>query len=691
VPAFLIAIAGAAAAQSGAAQTGSTATPAGQNQPPVFRSEANFVRVDVYPLRDGTPVEDLRAEDFEVIEDGTPQSVQTFEHILIRPAGPQAQRVEPNSIEASRQMAANARSRVFVIFLDTPHVTIGSSWNIREPLIRLVERMLGPDDLVGIMTPAMSAADLVLARKTEVLAANLRSLWPWGNRDVQMLTDEREILYESCYPPSIVPGVAAEMIARRRERATLDALVELGQYLRTLREERKAILTVSEGWELFGEDQSLTTLRTSPLGAQERMPGVDPIGVGPDGRLTTKNPRNSLDEGSKATCDGDRQRLSLVDDIKYFREVVLSEANRANASFYTIDPRGLAVWDSPTDRKAPITSAIAHLAHLQDSMRTLAENTDGFAVMNSNNFDAGLKRIAGDLTSYYLLGYYSTNTKLDGRFRSIKVRVKRPGVTVRARPGYNAATAKEVSAARAAAPPPVPTIASTMAAAIGTLDRVRPDARFHVNAVTGMLPGATTIWVAGELLPGGAGDTPVREYTADVEVRGANSSGTARVTLAPGDRGFTAPVTLSRAVESGTLDVRVRLTGGDGRTEQAATIITVDPPGLGRPLIFRRGPTTANRLRPAATFRFSRAERARLELPIAAGVTPGAGRLLDRTGQPLAVPITIGERADDQSGQRWLTAEISLASLAAGDYGIEVTATATGGEQRSITAIRVER
>ncbi len=73
-------------------------------------------------------------------------------------------------------------------------------------------------------------------------------------------------------------------------------------------------------------------------------------------------------------------------------------------------------------------------------MRTLADNTDGIAVVNSNDLDGGMRRISDDLTSYYLLGYYSTNAKLDGRFRSLKVKVKQPGVDVRARRGYRAAT-----------------------------------------------------------------------------------------------------------------------------------------------------------------------------------------------------------------------------------------------------------
>jgi VWFA-related protein len=230
------------------AQSGATTAPQDQRPRP-FRTEANFVRVDAYPTRNGQPVLDLTAEEFEVLEDGKPQAIQSFEHVVVAPAGPQAQRSEPNNIEASRQLTANPRNRVFVLFLDTPHVSVEGGWHAREPLIRMIDRVLGPDDLVGIMTPRMAATDVVLARKTVVMASGLRNIWPWGERGT-LLRDDREQAYEDCYPSLEQRSVVASMLARKRERATLDALKELVYYLRDLREERKAIVTVSEGWLL---------------------------------------------------------------------------------------------------------------------------------------------------------------------------------------------------------------------------------------------------------------------------------------------------------------------------------------------------------------------------------------------------------------------------------------------------------
>src|SRR5262249_29880510 len=150
------------------------------------------------------------------------------------------------------------------------------SWHVREPLVQLIDRMLGPDDLVGIMTPAMAASDVTFARKTQVLAAGLRDRWPFGER-FTLQKSERERLYEECYPPTrqeiesghSVSELARKLTERRRERATLEALDELVVSLRGIREERKAILAVSEGWLLFGQDRSMFDLRVDPLSGSQ--------------------------------------------------------------------------------------------------------------------------------------------------------------------------------------------------------------------------------------------------------------------------------------------------------------------------------------------------------------------------------------------------------------------------------------
>lgn len=663
--------------------------PAPPQQPPI-RTGANYVRVDVYPTKDGQPVQDLAREDFEVYEDDQPQAIQAFEHIVIRPAGPEAQRAEPSSIEASRQLVANPRNRVFVLFLDTPHVSVEGGWHAREPLIRMIDRILGPDDLVGVMTPKMSAGDVVFARKTDVIAGGLRARWPWGERGtVQM--DERERMYESCYPPlgaGAMSRTAAAMIARRRERATLDALAELVYSLRDMREERKAIVTVTEGWLLYRPDAGLTKLESGP-GGTEHPPGVDPISVGPDGRITTKNTKASSPY-SRTDCDGDRLQLASMDDEEYFRRLT-DEANRANASFYTVDPRGLPVFDSPIGPGAPPANVdAANLRSRLDSLRALAATTDGLAVMNSNDLDIGMKRISDDLSSYYLLGYYSTAGGSDGRFHNIKVRVKRPGVSVRARRGYRAATAAEIAAARTAAAPPGGDSMAPVTAALALLGRIRDDARVTLNAVA--LPGVTpfTVLVEGELPAAPSAGGSRTPGPVEVTVSAGGLTAAAQAGLAGGARSFALPLDLSGAQPGAQVSVRAHIAGAGPDGSDLSGSTTIDPANP-QPAIFRRGPATGNRLVPAASYLFNRTERARLEFPAAADAKATGARLLDRSGQPLAIPVTLGERVDAETAQRWLTADLTLAALAAGDYAVEVTVARGATTTRQLAAIRVGR
>ena len=555
------------------------------------------------------------------------------------------------------------------------------------------------------MTPEMSPSQVTLARKTEVVEGGLRHNWPWGKRQT-LEEEQRETFYRSCYPPTkseaqrgeTISALARALIARRRERLSLEALNDLVNYLGAIREERKAIVAVTEGWLLYRPDPSLMKLRDLGDGVQEPIPGIEPIGVGPGGKITTRNKLESLTGESKYDCDIDRMRLANEDNEHYVR-MIADAANRANATFYPVDPRGLAVWDAPLgpEKPPPLHADQANLRTRLEAMRNLASATDGIAITTSNNLDAGLRRIADDLTSYYLIGYYSTNTKLDGTFRRIGVRVKRPGVDVRARRGYRAATEEEVFAARAAAAPePISAETAAADAALDALTRIRPEARFRIHATPFGDAGngsVSLLWIAGELQAPRAEDPWKQGGTGDIDVTAGGATTTARVALAPGERTFLTAIALPSPISGGAIDVRARLTGTDPDAARLADSIHVPlTSGARLPLLFRRGPTTGNRILPAATFLFSRTERVRVDIPVAAQVKPGAGRLLERGGNTSPVPVTVGARTDDGTGQHWITADVTLAPLGAGDYTIEVTILAPGAAGHKVfTAIRVVR
>ena len=132
----------------------------------------------------------------------------------------------------------------------------------------------------------------------------------------------------------------------------------------------------------------------------------------------------------------------MADSRQMFQDLI-GEANRTSTSFYTVDAAGLRTEGRPiTDHAGRSAASRRATASACPSRRRStrsarsASATNGLAIVDSNDFKTGLQRIADDLNAYYLLGYTSSNGKADGKYRKIKVTVKRPGVQVRAREGY---------------------------------------------------------------------------------------------------------------------------------------------------------------------------------------------------------------------------------------------------------------
>jgi VWFA-related protein len=642
---------------------------AAQPQQPI-RVGTNFVRVDAYPTRNGQIVDGLQAADFEVLEEGVAQKIETFEHVVAF-RGPQTARIEPNNQRDMMRALTNPRSRVFLVFLDGAFVDDQSARSINAPLVKFLTTQLGDDDLVGIMTPAMSAKEVTFGKKLDVLAGGLPTQWlTWGRKDRELdpVLDKKEIQYTLCYPG--MNDVAGKMIVRSRERKTLESLQDAVRYLASVREERKAIVAVTEGWVLYREDPGLMEKRQT-----EAPLGVDKIRVGPTGKLTLEDTKTSVNALSPAACAGDRAYLAGIDNDKFLRDII-DDANRGNSTFYMIDPGGLKVKGA--DRNG--------------AMRTLAENTDGIAVLNINDLDKGFDRISNDMASYYLLGYYASNTTPDGRFRSITVRVKQPGIQVRARKGYRAPSENEIrppaaiTSGAASGPSPVQ-------GALEQLTRIRPATRFRADAVAGPGP-VRSLWVVGELPATSRPDEFAQGARASIQAIAGSASTTSNVVLKPGQRVFVSKLDLPSGA-SGSLDVRVRLTSEEGGGTPMLDVVRVDLDATEpKPVMLRRGPTTGTQLVPAPDPTFSRTERLRLEFPVGPGPRDGkagSGRVLDRGGTATQVPVAVSERTDAETGQRWITADVVLAALSPADYVVEVVIAKESGETRLLTPIRVGR
>lgn len=646
-----------------------------QQPRPVFRSDAHFVTVDAYPLRDGKVVEGLTIDDFSVEEDGQPQRIESFEFIEGTAGTTVDARRDPNTVREAQLLAADARARAFVVYLDVHHVSIEGAHATRAPLVTMLNAMIGENDLLAVTTPDQSPGALTFGRKLVSAEDALTRHWKWGTRGTAQRTPlEQE--FEQCFPADpqgregwvrdggMMRPLSDVLIDRAREEQTMAHLEGLVGYLGRLREGRTSVVLFTEGWRLFSDDGGLTGF------AGRQRP---------------------------AQCDQHLIRYGNMNLQLRFRDL-LALANRSNVAFFPVNPSGLAAFDTSIAARqlgtgrpgdSPVVQSMNNVRARASHMQELAGNTDGIAVVNTNDLKSGLQRVTDQLKAYYLLGYYSTNRKFDGRPRRISVKVRQPGIDVKARRGYTAPTEAE-RAARSAAGAAAATVSagpSALESALDALARIRPSSELFVHATLGSGPGGKlTVFaeVSGAQLARGV---LAKGGTLEVSLTGPGGvvSGTTQVALAPGSRGGVAVMDVAADLSGVTVNAKLR----DGTVSFDARVETSRDAGkvFGAPLVYRATPSSRSPLLPVAGFDFRRTERVHVDWPLAQPLDRREARLLGRNGQPMAVSLTLSER--ELNGGWMLGLDALLAPLAPGDYVIELTGSAGGTTETRLIAIRV--
>jgi VWFA-related protein len=422
--------------------------PTQAQQRPVFRGGTHFVRVDAYPFVDGKIVEGLTPADFEVLEDGKPQKIESFDFMRFDSFTPDAERHDPVSQRAGFDLAADPRYRLFVVYVD---LTMTKSANnvenlplIEQPLVNFFDRIVGPQDLYGLMTTRNSVKDLVLAQKTTVTNSEIKDLL----RAKYIERDEADEVLGFCDFGPLSDGLVELLKYLYRADASYTNLHELTLQLGSLRQERKNLVLVTNLLPRWGPNQKLYEALVAGKQGGVSQNGIQNGRLTPDNREIYSNGRG----GSINGCMAEATRLALMDFEPRYRELV-DEAVRQNVSVYVVTPSGL---QAPFSYAGLVSTRAAY-----EDLRGLAEATDGLSMVNTNDLNAAFRRIADDLAGYYVLGYYTTNTTFDGGIRKITVKLK--GKTIRARRQYRAPTEEEIatmaqgaSASRAAAEPSGP-------------------------------------------------------------------------------------------------------------------------------------------------------------------------------------------------------------------------------------------
>lgn len=372
--------------------------PAPPPQPPVtFRAEVNYVEVDARVMdAQGRFVGTLSQDDFEVLEDGKPQKVTVFSLVNLpveRMARPlfASQPIEP---DVKSNLENNGR--VYVIVLDDLHTHPLRSTRVKVAARQFVERYVGANDLAAVVhTGGRTDAAQEFTNNQRLLVAAIDKFMGRKLRSSVMNRIEEEARTRGLRQPGDSIRDTDEFERAYQARNTLSALKNLAEFMEGVRGRRKAVVLFSEGIDYDIND-----------------------------------------------VFANRDATSIIDATRD----TIAAATRANVAIYGIDPRGLTsglddaieIQSFPDDPTLGLgTSALQNEVRLgQDSLRVLSDETGGFAAVNRNDFAAAFQRVVDDNSSYYVLGYYPSNDRRDGRFRRIDVRVKRPGLTVRARRGY---------------------------------------------------------------------------------------------------------------------------------------------------------------------------------------------------------------------------------------------------------------
>ena len=302
--------------------------------------------------RQGNPVTDLTADDFEIEEDDIRQSVTSFSLVDI----PMKTSPGASGPEADVQTNARPLGRLYVFAIDD----ISAALRARHHLRRFVEDHFGPNDVGALVYLTIGQA-----------------------RNTQDFTSNSRLLLRAI--DNIMPGEGGQRIESRSTlisttqpnfsggpRTRMESLRALTESLAQIRGRRKVVFYITQGL------------------------GMDVF--------------DALDHHGGT-------RSIAFDDM----HAALSAATRGNIAIYPVDPTGLA-------GELALTEIV--------DLRAMAYATGGEAIVNTNSIRGGLERIVRENSTYYVITYASTNDRREGRFRDVRVRVSRPGLTVRARNGY---------------------------------------------------------------------------------------------------------------------------------------------------------------------------------------------------------------------------------------------------------------
>jgi VWFA-related protein len=389
------------------------------NQTPTFRVQIDAVTMDVVVKDDqGRFIPDLKREEFEVFEDGIKQDISsmTLSHggrvanLLEAPPPPPPEGI----ILPPVRRVQDTSGRIFLFFVDDLHMQFQNTGRVRDLFKRIGKNLIHDGDLFGIVSSGPSSISIDMTYDRRRLDEAVNKMTGGGLKPSEIINQGN--------------GSGGPTELRYQAHVAFSTMQEALDNLEKVHNRRKALIWVSEGYDFNPFQESRLGLRSADSPFMQNQGNVM-MNTRDNGDGTTTQAPDSMTKY--------QQQSETFSDSELAFELgeITRSANRANTTIYTIDPRGL-VAGSDIDEQVDPAEWGAYVRKSQDSLRVLAEETGGLAVVNMNDFDKALKNIDAASSDYYVLGYYSSNTDATRRRRRIEVKVTRKDVNVFSRKEY---------------------------------------------------------------------------------------------------------------------------------------------------------------------------------------------------------------------------------------------------------------
>ena len=387
---------------------------------PTFRTGVTLVTTDVIVRdRDGVFVPNLNRGDFRVFEDDVEQEIvsmvmvhggRVYNHLQPAPA------VQEGIILPTSRPVDNTAGRIFVLFVDDLHLTAARTPKIRQIFEQLGDTLVHEGDLFGIIStgPSSLSIDMTYDRALLYAAGNRIMGDALSVRDQVMSMDTSRGPSEVLYRAHVAFKTAHSVLRN----------------LETVNDRRKVFIYISEGYDFdpFPEARMYGSLFN-----QQRLADIGAMDPDTFNEFYGSMPDPATDPFSQYARQG--QAFANLDLAFEIAELTRS-ANRANTSFYTLDPRGL-VAGPDLDVQVELMEWNRHIYQTQGTLRMLSELTGGRAVVNRNDFRDAFREIDAETSDYYVVGFYSTNPDPTVRTRRLRVEVRDgDGMNIRSRTHY---------------------------------------------------------------------------------------------------------------------------------------------------------------------------------------------------------------------------------------------------------------